>query len=518
MGQPPIRVLLIEDTESDYLLTRRMLSSIGNDMFALEWAASWQAGIEAIRRRAHDVCLLDYRIGGGDGLELLKEACETCHEAPVIILTGVADRRLDVEAMQLGAADFLVKDQLTPTLLERSIRYAVDQARTLNELRLRQDELRVSELRFRSVVQSAGDAIVLADETGRVMFWNRGAETMFGYREDEITGELLEVLMPERYREQHRAGFERFRTTGRSQLIGRTVEFEGLRKDGTFFPIELSLASWTSGEGTYFTGVIRDITERKRSEELWRDKERAEQVSEAKTGFVARMSHELRTPLHSIIGFTGLLLQNKAGNLMPADTDFLERILASAKDQLQLINTILDIAKVEAGRLEVNTAPTSLDSVIRDVVKQLEGERHNKNVSVDVRIPETVRPLVTDANKLKQILTNLIDNALKFTREGYITVEVIVGPADFTPVRIDVTDTGIGIPSDRLQDIFEPFLQLQADPGAQSTGTGLGLSICRSLCDLLGYRLQVQSTPGKGSTFSVALAADESLSLWEKVG
>src|ERR1700757_3762537 len=116
MGQPPLRVLLIEDTESDYLLTRRMLSSIGNDMFALEWAASWQAGIEAIRRRAHDVCLLDYRIGGGNGLELLKEACETCHEAPVIILTGVADRRLDVEAMQLGAADFLVKDQLTPTL------------------------------------------------------------------------------------------------------------------------------------------------------------------------------------------------------------------------------------------------------------------------------------------------------------------------------------------------------------------------------------------------------------------
>jgi PAS domain S-box-containing protein len=518
MGHAPIRVLLIEDTESDYLLTRRMLSSIGDQIFDLQWSPSWQSGIEAIRRASQDVCLLDYRIGDGDGLELLKEAREASNNMPVIILTGVADYRLDVEAMKLGAADFLVKDHLTPALLERAIRYAIMQARTFNELRRQQDELRASELRFRSVVQSATDAIILADDSAKIIFWNRGAEVMFGYREDEITGEFLEVLMPERYREQHRAGFERFRMTGRAQLIGKTVEFEGLRKDGTIFPIELSLASWTSGDGTYFTGVIRDMTERKRSEELWRAKESAEEASQAKTGFVARMSHELRTPLHAIIGFTNLLLQKKTDNLTPSDNDFLERILVNAKDQLQLINTILDISKVEAGRLEVNVAPTSVGSVVREVLKQLEGERRNRNVSLEVHIPETVKPLITDASKLKQILTNLIDNALKFTAEGQVTVEVVVDPIDFQPVRIDITDTGIGIPSDRLQDIFEPFLQLQADPNAPSGGTGLGLSICRSLCDLLGYRLQVQSTPGKGSTFSVALDRDEALSLWERVG
>src|SRR5207253_10320007 len=209
---------------------------------------------------------------------------------------------LDVEAMQLGAADFLVKDQLTPALLERSIRYAIMQGRTLNEVRRQQDELRASELRFRSVVQSASDAIILADDGAKVMFWNKSAEVMFGYREDEITGESLEVLMPERYRERHRAGFERFRITGRSQLVGKTVEFEGMRKDGTVFPIELSLASWTSGDGNYFTGVIRDITERKRSEELRRAKESAEEACQAKTSFVARMSHELRTQLNATIG------------------------------------------------------------------------------------------------------------------------------------------------------------------------------------------------------------------------
>src|SRR5437899_3588692 len=219
MGQHPIRVLLIEDSESDYLLTRRMLSSIGNQTFELQWAPSWQAGIEGIRRAVHDVCLLDYRIGGGDGLELLKEARES-NNAPVILITGVADYRLDIEAMQLGAADFLVKDQITPALLERSIRYAIAQVRNLEELRRQQDELRASELRFRSVVQSAADAIILADEGGKIIFWNQGAETIFGYGEDEITGAAIESLMPEPYREKHRAGFERFHVTGRSHLVG----------------------------------------------------------------------------------------------------------------------------------------------------------------------------------------------------------------------------------------------------------------------------------------------------------
>ena len=145
----------------------------------------------------------------------------------------MADYRLDVEAMQLGAADFLVKDQLTPTLLERSIRYAVAQARTLEELRRQQDELRASELRFRSVVQSAGDAILQADENARIIFWNKSAETVFGYREEEVLGFPVELLMPEWHRPSLRLEFERFRICGKSQLVGQTIEraLMGLRPD-----------------------------------------------------------------------------------------------------------------------------------------------------------------------------------------------------------------------------------------------------------------------------------------------
>jgi PAS domain S-box-containing protein len=512
MGRNPIRVLLVEDQENDYLLTRRLLSSVENQSYNLEWVSSWQAGIESIRRCQYDVCLLDFRLGGGDGLELLKESREIGCKAPVILLTGIGDYRLDLEAMELGASDFLIKDQLTPALLERAIRYAVSQSKALGELERQRDELRLSELRFRSVVQSAADAIVIADDGAAIVGWNKGAETMFGYSEDEIIGSNLEALMPEQYREAHRAGFERFRLTGRARLIGRTVEMEGRRKDGSVFPVELSLACWSNGDNTMFTGILRDITERTRVEELRREKEIAEEENRAKSTFVARMSHELRSPLHAIIGFTNLMLQNKSGTLSGQSCEFLERILSNAKDQLQLINGILDLSKVEAGRMDVERDQVLIGTIVAEVVNQIEAEGRNPQVTVSMRIPEAMIPVETDALKLKQVLKNLIDNALKFTPAGTVVVEVEVSPVNLQPVRINVIDTGVGIDPDRLQEIFEPFRQI-TDAARRSEGSGLGLSICRSLCDLLGYRLEVSSRLGQGSTFSIVIGTDPRLLL-----
>jgi PAS domain S-box-containing protein len=513
MGKSPVRVLLIEDQEEDYLLTRRMLASCEKQEFQLDWANSWQSGIEAIRRCVHDVCLLDFRINGGDGLELLKESREISCKAPVILLTGVGDYRLDVEAMELGAADFLVKDKITAELLERSIRYALAQEQSLQELRSRQDALRASEMRFRAVVQSAADAIVLSDASGKILFWNNGAATMFGYTEDEILGAPLDTLMPEQYKERHRAGFERYLVTHRSRIVGRTVEFEGLRKDGTVFPIELSLASWTNGDGPMFTAIIRDTTERKKTEELHRAKDAAEEANRAKSAFVARMSHELRIPLHSIIGFTSLLLKNSAGNLHRQDIDFLHRIFSSAKDQLGLINSVLDLSKVEAGRMDLQLDDVSIDSLVRDVVRQLEAEQRGSNVEIVLRLPSAVQPIQADRQKLKQVLTNVVENALKFTRQGTVTVELTVNPATLEPLRIDVIDTGVGMPPDQIGKVFEPFWQVAPAENQPVKGTGLGLSICQSLCELMGYQLAVQSELGKGSTFTILLTQTNRLPL-----
>lgn len=512
MGQTPIRVLLIEDQESDYLLTRRMLSSCEIQSFDVQWANSWEAGIEAIRRGSHDVCLLDFRLGSGDGLELLKESRSIGCTAPVILLTGISDHRLDLEAMEIGAADFLVKDKLTPELLERSIRYAIAQAFAMDELRRHRDEIRASELRFRSVVQSASDAIILSDENAKILFWNSAAESIFGYNEEEILGKPIELLVPEPYRLRHRAGFERFRTTGRSQIIGHTVELQGLRKDGSLFPLELSLAAWTNGNGPMFTAIIRDISERKRSQELVGAKEAAEEASREKSDFVARMSHELRTPLHAILGFTNLLLDKKQ-NLPDQTGDFLQRIQLNAKHQLELINSILDISKVEAGRMDLQNQMVFVDAIIRDVVKQLEPERRSPNVDVVLLLPSAAKPLMTDPQKLKQVLINIIENALKFTERGTVSIELLVDQTSMQPLRIDVTDTGIGMPRDRIQEIFEPFRQLGTDASEKPGGTGLGLSISRSLCELMGFQLKVQSEQGHGSKFSILLVEKEWLPL-----
>jgi two-component system, sensor histidine kinase and response regulator len=502
----PIRVLVIEGEEPGYLQIRGMLATIEDQSYDVQWVGSWDAGIEAVRRRAHDVCLLDLKPGNGTGRELLTQSRDSGCKAPVILLSSPGGHQLD-EMIAFGAADVLVRDKFTPELLERSIRYSIVHAQTLDELQRLRDEVRASELRFRSVVQSAAEAIILADDNGRIVGWNKGAEEIFGYSEEEILGSLHEMLMPASYRDAHRTDLERFRVTGRSKVIGKTRELQGLRKNGSIFPIEFSLASWRSGAGTMFTAVVRDIAERKQIEELRRAKEVAEEANRAKSDFVANMSHELRTPLHAIIGFTNLMLQNEAGNLTDRDRDFLQRILLNAKDQLKIINGVLDLSKVEAGRMELQFNEISIETLLADVVKQLEGERPNHLVDLILRLPEASTPVRTDAARLKQVVINLVDNALKFTVQGAVTVQMEVRSSDLRPHRIDVTDTGVGIPPECIDEIFEPFRQLEESQG-QLRGSGLGLSICRSLCHLMGYRLEVKSCPGVGSTFSVILQAD----------
>ncbi len=269
--------------------------------------------------------------------------------------------------------------------------------------------------------------------------------------------------MPETYVDAHRAGLQRFRTTGRAQIIGKTSEFEGLRKDGSVFPLELSLASWRNGDGIMFTAIIRDITDRKRNEELRLAKEAAEEANRTKNAFVARMSHELRTPLHAIIGFTNLILQNKSGNLNEQVQDFLDRILLNAKDQLHLINGLLDLSKVEAGRMEIQLEEASAGAIVHDVIKQLNAEQRKPDVELVIAVPEESATIQTDPAKLKQVLMNLLDNALKFTSSGKVTVELEVSP-EGRPLRIAVTDTGVGIPPQQINEIFEPFRQVNDSP------------------------------------------------------
>jgi PAS domain S-box-containing protein len=256
--------------------------------------------------------------------------------------------------------------------------------------------------------------------------------------------------------------------------------------------------------GTF--GISHDITDRKRAEEaMRRARDEAEEASRTKSQFLANMSHELRTPLNSVIGFAGILLKNKLNNLRPADLNFLERIQANGKHLLVLINEILDLSKIEARKVELQLEPVALNDLVRETIAQQEGLVRDRPVKLVAEVPATVAPLRADADKLRQVIINLIGNALKFTESGSVTVRVVTEPANHQPVRIEVTDTGIGIPKDKLGAIFEAFQQADASTARKYGGTGLGLTISQALCQLMGFHIEVTSEVGRGSTFSIML-------------
>jgi PAS domain S-box-containing protein len=258
--------------------------------------------------------------------------------------------------------------------------------------------------------------------------------------------------------------------------------------------------------GTF--GISHDITDRKHAEEAMRlAKETAEEASRAKSQFLASMSHELRTPLNSVIGFANILLKNKSGALGAAELNYLDRVLANGKHLLSLINEILDLSKIEARKVELQCSPVALDVLIRETVAQQESLVRDKPVQLLVDLPAQVAPLQTDAEKLKQVIINLIGNALKFTEQGSVTVRLVADAADQRPLRIEVADTGIGIPSDKLGIIFEAFQQAETGTARKYGGTGLGLTISQALCRLMGFRIEVASEVGRGSTFTILLDA-----------
>lgn len=367
-----------------------------------------------------------------------------------------------------------------------------------------EEALRASEIRFRSVVQSANDAIVLADSSGKIVSWNTGAYTTFGYTEPEVLGQPLTLLMPARYQEAHCQGLERLQRTGEAHVIGKTVELHGLRKDGSEFPLELSLSTWQTDNGVFFSGIIRDITAHKRVEAALqraqqaaeKARREAEYASLAKSQFLANVSHELRTPLNALLGYTQILKNDR--NLSAKQREGLEIMQQSGEHLLTLINDILDLAKIEAGRMDLELTDFALVEMLTSLAELFRVRAEHRGLAFVYEeltvLPTWVRG---DEKKLRQVLMNLLSNAVKFTEAG--TVALRVGyHAD--QLRFQVEDTGVGIATPHLQDIFEAFHQLNP-PNRMTEGTGLGLAISRTLTTLMGGVLQVESQVGKGSRF-----------------
>ena len=262
--------------------------------------------------------------------------------------------------------------------------------------------------------------------------------------------------------------------------------------------------------GLALIGAMLDRLVRSRTVEaqLRAEKIAAERTNSAKSEFLANMSHELRTPLNSIIGFSKILHKNKGGSLRPVDLIHIERITANGTHLLGVINGVLDLSKIEAGRVELELESVDVGALVRETLEEMDSQALANELVLDAELPAGMRPVLADRSRFKQIIINLVGNAMKFTRGGRVTVRVAIS-ASGMPVRLDVADTGIGIPENRLDSIFDAFVQAEGTTARQFGGTGLGLTITRSLTELMGWGISVESATGRGTTFSVHLAAKD---------
>jgi PAS domain S-box-containing protein len=368
-------------------------------------------------------------------------------------------------------------------------------------------DLRESEARLRAIVRSMKEGLVITDLDDRIQFVNERTIELTGLSEKELIGRpAAEFLAPSGSGETPSA-----RLDHRRHGVSDRYEIQLKRGELAGAWLEITGGPLANADGVIVgtLDTVTDVSDRKRYEDaILNARDAAETASKAKSDFLSRMSHELRTPLNSVIGFARVLRRNGAGKFAADDLTYLDRIQANGEHLLKLVNDILDVAKIEAGRVSVEKGPVRLDTLVKEIVDQLEGQPRATGVVLRADVPSTPVLLETDARLLRQVLINLAGNALRFTHRGQVALSLVVDPATHQPRRIDVTDTGIGIPLDRQRAIFEPFEQADSTTSRAYGGTGLGLSIARSLCEALGFTLTLESTLGMGSTFSVVLAAE----------
>ncbi len=369
-------------------------------------------------------------------------------------------------------------------------------------------EQKQAEEKLRAISDSALDAIIMMDPDGNVARWNPAAEKTFGYSSKEIMGRNVHaVLTPPEYREQAAQGLTGFAKSGKGSVIGKTLELEAQRKDGSRFPIEMSMSPVNLEDRWWAVAIVRDITEKKQAERKLHDaKNRAEAATQAKSCFLANMSHEIRTPMTAILGFTDILLDDLKE---PTDIECAQIVKRNGEHLLQIINDILDISKIEAGKVEMELIRWSPRQIVTEVVSLLHVRTDAKGLTLTDEylgpLPETI---TTDPARLCQILVNLVGNAIKFTETGGVRIVTrMLDDGEGGPkLRFDVIDTGIGIPEEQIETLFEPFTQADGSNARKFGGTGLGLTISRRLARMLGGDVTAKSRPGKGSTFSLTVA------------
>jgi PAS domain S-box-containing protein len=358
---------------------------------------------------------------------------------------------------------------------------------------------------FRALLDAAPDGILVCDDRGTIVLVNNGTERIFGYDHDELNGKPIETLIPERVRPGHGGHVASFTSAPRLRQLGSNLDLLARRKDGSEFPAEIGLSPFATAGGLLIVASVRDVTDRRVLErELRAARALAEAASAAKSEFLSSMSHELRTPLNAILGFAQLLERDRKQPLSERQIERLGYVLRGGEHLLRLIDDVLDLSRIEAGRLAVSAEPVEVADVLAEVVHTLEPLATRAQIHIAIAPSHGELPRVlADRTRLAQILMNFGSNAIKYGKaDGHVTFRI--APAA-TTVRIVVIDDGIGIPADKRDRIFEPFQRAGQEAGPIE-GSGIGLTISKRLAEIMRGAVGFTSEVGRGSEFWIELA------------
>jgi len=386
--------------------------------------------------------------------------------------------------------------------------YFITHVEDITARRRAERALQESEEKYRSLIAHIPDVVWVADAAGRVAFISPNVERLIGLSAGEVYQRgacgLFELIHPDDAQKATEA-FQALFSRGQPY----DVEFRVRARCGDWVWVhDRAMATYERGGACYASGLRSDISERRRAEAALRERDAAEQANRTKSAFLAHMSHELRTPLNAIIGYSQMLREDSIGPGQPEVLADLEKIERSGQILLGIINDVLDLSKIEAGRVEVKLQNVDVASVLKDVFTTVEPLAHEQGNLVSLDCPEDARWAYADLPKLRQSLLNLVNNACKFTQNGRVSVAVRrlrSGNGDWTEVR--VSDTGIGIRPEHLGKLFEPFSQVDGSATRKYNGTGLGLAISKRFCQLMGGDIAVESAHGRGSCFSLRVPA-----------
>lgn len=520
-----VRILIMEDDIAQARLAQRALERAG---YTVDVAHDGESGLEMFQTGAYDVIIVDHQMPVKDGIEVLHTLVAWRSLSPTVMVTSHGDEALAVEAMKLGAGDYIVKDvagnhlTLLPTVIERLLaqQRLVDEKRqteetlqkTLQELEERVQErtvdlqrsnerlqaeivertrveeaLRQSEARNRNIVETAIDGIITIDEQGTVEFFNPAAERIFGYGADEVIGRNVMMLMPSPDQDLHDAYLKRYLQTRERKIIGIGREVVGRRRNGTTFPMDLAVGETQVGNRRIFTGIVRDITDRKRTAQEMQRADRLALVGQLASG----LAHEIGTPLNVIAGNAELLRMDLQAQ--DQNTDILDAIVRQTDRITSLVQQLLTFARAKSKTM----GPFSLHEPLSHALRLLETRLQHEGIATTLDIPDNLPLLWGDPDQIEQVFLNVLVNAWHAMPNGG-TVTIQAHELDDKRLQVIFRDTGAGMTAEAIARAFDPFFSTKGDKG-----TGLGLAICKQIIDNHQGNMRLDSTPGTGATVMI---------------